>query len=313
MRRMTPWSDAERGGVAVLVAMVTVVLLGFAALAVDAGILYSERAQLQSGADSAALMVAQKCARNAADTNCSSTSTLASELANKNAVDGMSNIKSIALDKPNRTATVTTGAKETGGATNSVSLFFARILGFASSEVSATSRVEWGTPYKGLVILPLAIGQCAFNLIPGSETAPEQVLDLGKNCGRVPGGFGWIKASKCSVSVTASQWLDSDNGASANDVCSNSDIGMMNDQTVLFPIYDATSESGSNAQYHVTGFAAFHVSAYRFPNWYWPNKALQNNSIKGHFVKYVSLSQALELGNAPDYGTAVVRLTIGAP
>ena len=94
-------------------------------------------------------MVAQKCAKNEADTNCSATSPLAADLANKNAVDGLSNVKSIALDKTNRTVQVTAGAKETGSTTNNVSLFFAGVLGIPSAEVSASSSVRWGSPVEG--------------------------------------------------------------------------------------------------------------------------------------------------------------------
>ncbi len=42
-----------------------VALLGFAALAVDVGMLYAERTQLRNGSDAAAIAVAQKCAKDA--------------------------------------------------------------------------------------------------------------------------------------------------------------------------------------------------------------------------------------------------------
>ena len=89
-----------------------------------------------------------------------------------NALDGKSNVKSIVLDKPNRTATVTTGAKETGGKLNSVSNFFARALGFPDSEVTATSNVQWGTPSKGTVGVPLAIAECKFSADPAVVQSP---------------------------------------------------------------------------------------------------------------------------------------------
>jgi Flp pilus assembly protein TadG len=121
MRRIAAPADRDRGGIAVIVALLMVALLGFAAIAIDVGKLYSERAQLQNGSDSAALMVAQKCAKNLADENCSTAAPLATGLANGNALDGKSNVESISLDKAGRTVTVTTGAKETGSAINTVS------------------------------------------------------------------------------------------------------------------------------------------------------------------------------------------------
>lgn len=55
----------DRGAVAVTVAILLAggTLLGFAALAVDVGVIYSEREQLQSGADAAALGLANACSR----------------------------------------------------------------------------------------------------------------------------------------------------------------------------------------------------------------------------------------------------------
>src|ERR1039457_1222087 len=54
----------ERGAVGVLVAMMlgAGVLTGMGALVIDVGQLYQERAELQNGADAAALAVAESCA-----------------------------------------------------------------------------------------------------------------------------------------------------------------------------------------------------------------------------------------------------------
>ena len=64
MRRMRD----DSGAVAVIVAVLAVAVFGFAALAIDVGALYSERRQLQNGADAAALSVAQGCAEGACAT-----------------------------------------------------------------------------------------------------------------------------------------------------------------------------------------------------------------------------------------------------
>jgi hypothetical protein len=53
----------ERGAAAVVLSLLMVPLLGFTALAVDAGAVYAEKARLQTAADAAALAVAQDCAR----------------------------------------------------------------------------------------------------------------------------------------------------------------------------------------------------------------------------------------------------------
>jgi Flp pilus assembly protein TadG len=48
----------ERGAAAVVLSLLMVPMLGFAAIAVDIGSLYAERARLQVGADAAAIAVA---------------------------------------------------------------------------------------------------------------------------------------------------------------------------------------------------------------------------------------------------------------
>ena len=54
----------ERGAIGVLIAVLLGggVLVGMGALAIDVGRLYQNRAELQNGADAAALAVAQSCA-----------------------------------------------------------------------------------------------------------------------------------------------------------------------------------------------------------------------------------------------------------
>ena len=55
----------ERGAVAVMVALLMVPLIAFAAIAIDVAAMWSERQQLQTAADAGALAIAQDCARGA--------------------------------------------------------------------------------------------------------------------------------------------------------------------------------------------------------------------------------------------------------
>lgn len=311
--------DGERGAVSVIVAIMLVTLLGFGAIAVDVSMLYAERTQLRNGADATALGIAHKCSQDPNDASCATTSSLATALNNGNATDSLSHIKSVVLNKTARTVNVTTGAQEAGGSPNEVSLLFARALGINSAEVTASSTAAWGTPSKGPVILPLAIAHCKLDLISGSSTGSVQVLEQAVNgCGGIPGGFGWItsSATKCAVTLTAGLandpgiWFNSDPGASAPTICTAADFNQMNDQTVLLPLYDLATGEGSGGKYFIKGFAAFHVTGYRFADISWTTGAkVENKTIRGYFVEFVSLSQAFELGDTPDFGTTVVRLT----
>jgi Flp pilus assembly protein TadG len=324
MRRITATADKERGGIAVFVALTMVVILGFAALSIDVAHLYSERAQLQNGADAAALGVAEYCAKNDCSTPAAraNAASLAAGLANANANDGSTNVNTFSLDTSTHSVRIVAGAKETGGATNAVPLLFARALGFSSAQVLATASAQWGTPTAGTIVFPLAIAECKFS----SDPTYVQLLTMDVNgCGGIPGGFGWVHDmdstdTKCSVKLTAGAsndsgiWFSSDTGASPPSVCTTANVSALRDQTVLLPLYATASGTGSGGMFFVKGFAAFHVTAYHFSNESWSlSSSIANKSIRGYFVKYVSLSQAFELGSSPNYGTAVIRLTNGVP
>ena len=73
----------ERGAVAVMVALLIIPLIAFAAIAIDVAAMWSERQQLQTAADAGALAIAQDCARGTCGTPAQTAQSLA--LAN---VDG---------------------------------------------------------------------------------------------------------------------------------------------------------------------------------------------------------------------------------
>lgn len=317
-----------------------VVMLGFAAISIDVAKLYSERAQLQNGSDSAALMIAQKCAKNEADPNCSAAAPMAPDLANKNAVDDVSNVKAIALDKPSRTAQVTAGAKEAGSTTNNVSLFFAGVLGIPSAEVSASSSVRWGSPVEGTTPFPLAFSVCqVFGMVDGAtQLLQNHTSDANVDCPRgpagktVPGGFAWIVQSTGQCGGLVNLAVNQSGSDTGNDGPSNCDailnkwaaeLSAGRPVTVLLPVYEDVSGSGSGASYDLLAFASFSVQGWAFSgadklpmvynNASSPDKNLQCKGdcrgIIGKFVNYVSLTDGYKLGPVSPYGATVVELT----
>jgi hypothetical protein len=169
----------DRGGVAVIVAVLLGggVLLGMTAYVVDVGNLMSEREQLLSGADSAALSVAESCARvggTCPDTN------LATTQADRNAKDGVSDVDTgtpcgwetkgrlPTCPAPNTNLTacmnvpppvgvswveVRTSTKLPDGTTVLPPSFAGAVLpGYHGSTVGACSRVAWGSPSGGLAL-----------------------------------------------------------------------------------------------------------------------------------------------------------------
>ncbi|TDL41377.1 pilus assembly protein TadG-related protein [Arthrobacter nitrophenolicus] len=345
MRRVSGQDHAEKGAVSVIVALLLVTLLGFTAIAVDVGVIYSERAQLQSGADASAIALAQKCARDAADAQCSTTSTLAGSLANQNALDGMSKVHSIQLDKTARTVSVTTSAKETGGKDNSVSLFFANAIGIPSKEVGARSSAAWGSPKAGRTAFPLAFSICqvkdniggALQLLQEHGKNANADCNYGPSGAAVQGGFGWLvqDAGKCggTIDLAVSEG-GSDPGNNAPGNCSTelnrwaSEMAAGRDVIVLLPVFDKVTGTGAGAIYGMVSFAAFKVTGWKFSGdstlpYTYQNRASTTTGVTsatecrgecrgiiGKFVKYVSLADGYTLGPVDQYGATIARLTL---
>ncbi|MDQ0731396.1 TadE/TadG family type IV pilus assembly protein [Arthrobacter sp. B1I2] len=286
MRRLTAVRPAdkptsERGAISVIVAIMLVVLLGSAAVAVDVGVMYSEHSQLQSGADAAAIGMAQKCARKATDTLCSTTSTLAATLADQNALDGMSNVRSIALDTTTRKVTVNTTAKGNGAPADSVSLYFADVLGIPTAKVGASASAAWGSPKAGRTAFPLAFSICQVkdNIDGGLQLLQDHGQNANADCNYGPsgaavdGGFGWLvqDAGKCggTIDLAVSEG-GSDPGNNAPGNCSDTlngwakDINAGRDVIVLLPVFDKVTGTGNGAIYGLTAFAAFKVTGWKF-------------------------------------------------
>jgi hypothetical protein len=339
VRRLAAISEKEHGGIAVIVALVMVAMLGFAALAIDVAKLYAERAQLQNASDAAALMMAQKCAKNDADTNCAATSPLAADLANKNAIDNLSNVKSIALDKVSRTVTVTAGAQQPGGSANKVSLFFAGVFGIPSTEVNAVSSVRWGSPVEGTIVFPLAFSICQVSgMVDGSaQLLQNHSADANADCAlgpagkTVPGGFGWTAQNTDQCGGLVNLAINQSGSATGNDGPVNCDailngwageLAAGRSVTLLLPVYDDVTGTGSGASYHLNSFAAFSVQGWAFSgadklpmvfNNTPSTKALECKGncrgIIGKFVKYVSLADGYKLGPVSPNGATIVELT----
>lgn len=331
--------DAERGAVSVIVALMLVVLLGFGAMAVDVAMMYAERTQLRNGADSAALAIAQKCAKGMADPDCSNTSSLAATLANKNANDGLSNIKSVVLDTTNRKVTVSVSSQEAGHTPNQVSLFFARVLGINTVEVNAQATVKWGSPTKGLAAFPITVSICQVRgqygvmqllRLHGSGANPS--CNYGPSGASVEGGFGGLKQdpNACGATIDLSKsTAAADTGNNPPPNCETllnswaADMTAGKNVIVLLPIFNSVTLNGTNAIFGLKTFAAFKVAGWKVGPTGLPY-TFHNRSpdvpaaleckepcrgIIGTFVQYVSLASGFTLGPVDPDGATVVALS----
>ncbi|PVE19004.1 hypothetical protein [Arthrobacter sp. Bz4] len=180
---------------------------------------------------------------------------------------------------------------------SAVQFWFAPILGIDSSEVSATARASWGSPSKATVF-PFTAPKCLFDQTPSEQetwiTVDSTCTDTAGNT--LPGAFGWLEETEkksCSATVDVDEIIPGQPGKSAPHNCD------ISGKTILLPVYVDKSGNGSNVEYVIDGFAAFHVT-----NHNWPSSSPQVNEpgcsncagIKGKFITLVSLEDLESFG-----------------
>ncbi len=187
LRARAPQGD---GGAAAIVAILlsSGVLFGMAALTVDVGQIYSERRQLQNGADAAVLAVAQDAAVDCDPLACSATDR-AQEYASANAVDDESAVREVCgggwagvaacdgQEGPEITRCsdsipggaegfirVRTATGTAGGETLLPHSFSRALVGSAEGgTVLACAQAAWGPPASIATTIPLTFSLCEWN------------------------------------------------------------------------------------------------------------------------------------------------------
>ncbi|MEJ1113109.1 Tad domain-containing protein [Paenarthrobacter sp. CCNWLY172] len=329
-------SNDERGATTVVVAGLMVVLLGFAALAVDVGAMYAEKAQLQNGADAAALAIATDCANG----NCGNSSATGDSFANNNANDASSGA-AVSFPSTN-TVRVVTNARDAETGANSFSLFFAQALGNETAQIGAVAEASWGAP-SSATTLPWTVSECVFKkyLSPaqlaslnstgnftGDPTPTHLLLRYDTNAptvpgcavqnGYQPGGFGWLVTdSGCSTDIDLDATVNGQTGNHfPNAAACDAALSTIMDEPALIPLFKTATGNGSNAKYTLVGFAAFQVTGYKFSGSgavldpLAPSCTGNCRGLQGFFSRFVSLEEGMQVtGGIPNYGASVVLLT----
>jgi Flp pilus assembly protein TadG len=294
-------------------ALLLIPMLGFAAIAVDVGALYAERARLQVGADAAAIAVAQDCSRG----NCGNMLATAQALITANDTEGTAARPVLSSDP--LSVTVTGGTPQEH--------WFAPVIGHDSTRVSATATVGWGGPSGGTSVLPLTFSWCEFKQqtgggLPSGDTVrtiyftktSQTTGCTGPSNNIVPGGFAYLDTDPGACEVTTAldgQWF-SKTGNSVPSACSTSDFSEWLDRTVLLPLFEEAGETGNNAWYRVYGYAAFRLTGYHLGGQYSTNTRPcggNDRCVAGYFTRFVELSDAWNYSpDAPQLGSSILRL-----
>lgn len=253
----------QEGQVTVLVAIFMVVLVGMAGFVIDVGSWFRQQRASQSTVDSAALAGAQSLPGNT-----DAATTMATTYAGENGGVAGATVTFSSRYGPNDTITVQQSRPGTG--------FFSSALGIPTVTVRAHASAISALPSEVLGAAPIAVDIHHPMLSgPGCPcfSAPT-TLPLGKK--GVPGAFGMIDLSSNNGTTGAStlaDWIASGYdqylplGDYSSDPGAKFDSSQIQDalqakygQDLLFPVYDSLNGTGSNATYHVIGWAAFHVT-----------------------------------------------------
>jgi hypothetical protein len=269
---------------------------------IDVGMLYAERGQLQSGADAAAVEVAQICADEPTDCTPARLGPVAAQYARDNAANGAADARVCGQGGALAACTAPTGALNDcignrpasgdyvevrtntlrAGSTVLPPAFAQAVLGgdFEGAEVSACARTAWGPPSTAQGVA-MTISTCDWQRITGngatlpSVEASIELFDAGEPtaCGiggtaaANPGGFRWLAAGDPRCRATSS--MDDEYAAAlpgpAPAGCIDALDGLRDGgEAIAVPIFDAARDLGGGRSAHtVVGFAAFVVTGWQ--------------------------------------------------
>ena len=296
----------RKGAVIVLMAAAVVGLTGMAALAVDAGLLYLNKYQLANAADAAALAGGQELPGRPEEAIAA-----ASSIAAANSKPGSSpdNVQPV-LSNNNRAITVTIS--------RNVPLYFARVLGLTSSQVTAAATAEVKTytggnngivPF-GIVKQNFIFGQ-TYMLKLGAGDGYHgnfQALALGGSGASVyrdniqygyKGNFkigDWILTETGNMSGPTAAGVSYRIGLDPASTFSN--VSVNSSRIIIVPVLDSLLVSG-RSDVLVVGFAAFFLEG--------SGGGGNNSYVYGKFREMVTPGDSSN--GVPYYGLSVVTLT----
>lgn len=317
---------AESGQALVVTTVFLVVLIGGTALTLDVGSWYREHRQAQTTADAAALAGAQSLPGNTSDAT-----TVAQTFAGKNG-GGIVATGGIAFRsdfEPNDTLTVKVIRTAPG--------FFSKLFGIDSTQVHAAATARSAVPIDVRGAAPIVVNK-SHQYLTGHDTSGRTcpcfgpleptTIPLGKN--GAPGSFAMVdltayaaanNGGQCTASPngnsgtsTLGDWVlngysgylqlgcyDSRPGADFNSSSVTSAMQARENSTLLFPVYDVENGQGSNAHYHVIGWAAFYVTDFSGQG--------NSGSVSGYFTQVIwDGIQSNSAPNVPDFGVHSIAL-----
>ncbi|TMJ97292.1 MAG: hypothetical protein E6G67_03060 [Actinobacteria bacterium] len=253
----------ENGQAVVFSLLFLTVILGVAGLVIDVGSwLHSDR-QAQATADAAALAGAQALPDDPAQGTA-----LASTYASKNG-GGLNKTAITTKLLPNDTIQVTIKRQAPS--------FFTKILGISSVQVGAVAAARASTLAQAKYVAPIVVK----NTHPKLSClcfGPANTTTIPLDKQGAPGAFGLLNLDNQkggSGPPVLADWIlngyqdflplgdyYSDPGAKFNSSQVDSALTARIGTVLLFPVFDTLNGDGANAQYHIIGWAGFHLTGF---------------------------------------------------
>lgn len=292
----------ESGAVLVIVAISMVALIGFAALAIDGGRLYSEKSKLQKALDAAVLAGAQGLT-----TSESRAIEIAEDVSQKNGFLLTEDDLTLTSDSIRATKQI------------NVPLTFARVIGMNNTAVSAAAKAIIAPLKKGNGIAPIAVEYSAVPSgtelncgNPGTNHGNCGFLDINGNGANgladgIKNGSTFEIGTEFAETEPGEKWgpvreaiqylIDSDKDKSQCQSLSTADNSCSRLITIV--VIDTWENADGKSTVKVVGLAA-----------YWIEK-LQGNRIIGHFKDWVvapgETGSGTEIGEYNLFGVKLVE------
>lgn len=302
----------QSGQAFVLTVLFMTALVGMAALVIDLGSWFRAQRELQATADAAALAGAQELPTSTGNAN-----SFAVAYANDN-TDGLEAINVTFSTKLETDDTIKVHV------TKPAPGFFSKVFGVNSVDLGASATARTGGMQAAKYVAPIVVKDTHPNLNtcggpclgPGYETT----IPLGDT--GAPGAFsllnliqdenGTAGASELAAWIKNGydEYLPIGGYHSAPGVKFSSNgiqealAERMNSENpvMLFPIYDTLTGEGANAEYHIIGWAAFHILGFESHG--------NEGSISGYFTETIweGLQTTTAGGGGPSFGARTVQL-----
>jgi Flp pilus assembly protein TadG len=296
----------ESGQAMVMTAVFIVTAIGFVAFAVDVGSWYREHRQAQSTADAAALAGAQTLPQDPVQALA-----LAQKYADDNGAGVVPGGISFRSDyDPNDTVVVKVQRTAPG--------FFSNFFGIDSVNVGATAAARSGVPIEVKGAAPIVVSKFHPDLSgPGCPCFhDETTLPLSKV--GAPGGFGLMNLDVTGQNHGESDfatWIDSgydaylalgkyvqETGAKFSGGATGNALDDRLGTELLFPVFDSLTGTGSNAQYNIVGWVAFHLDGVKI-------NSGNDWTLSGYFTSVIwNGIQSNTNPNIPDFGVHTISL-----